>query len=114
LKRKTTSELLGTMNFPKIKNLDRLGDGGAFSEKTRQSADLAIERERHVTSRHVASRHVTSRQTPVVQRMHGDLQQLNHYSFHKYYQNPLAYPLQRDVYPMDYAIPTLKTTVVRL
>ena len=104
MKRKTTSELLGTMNFPKNKNLDRLGDGGAFSEKTSQSADLAIERERHVTSR----------QTPVVPRMHGDLQQLNHYSFHNYYQNPLAYPLQRDVYPMDYAIPTLKTTVVRL
>lgn len=41
------------MNFPKNKNLDRLGDGGAFSEKTSQSADLAIERERHVTLRHV-------------------------------------------------------------
>lgn len=46
------------MNFPKNKNLDMLGDGGAFSEKTRQSADLAIERERHVTSRHVTLRHV--------------------------------------------------------
>lgn len=55
MKRKTTSELLGTMNFPQNKNLDRLGDGGAFSEKTRQSADLAIERERYVTSRYVTS-----------------------------------------------------------
>lgn len=55
MKRKTTSEFLGTINFPTNENLDRLDDGGAFSEKTRQSADLAIERERHVASRFVTS-----------------------------------------------------------